>query len=63
MDKNLSVRLNQAELDDLQTFCRVHKVTKSDAIRQMISIAKREQPVTEKPREVVAYACVASGRL
>lgn len=63
MDKNLSVRLNQEEFEELEAFCRMHKVSKSDAIRQMILLAKREQPVTEKSREEITDACVASGGL
>ena len=63
MDKNLSVRLSQEEFEELEAFCRMHKVSKSDAIRQMILLAKREQPVSQKPREASKEACIDLGRL
>lgn len=63
MDKNLSVRLNHAELDELETFCRMHKVSKSDAIRQMILLAKRQQPANAKPKEASKEACIDLGGL
>ena len=63
MDKNLSVRLNREELEKLQAFSRTHKVSKSDAIRQLILMAPREQPVTEKPTEANKEECVALGGL
>lgn len=63
MDKNLSVRLNQAELTELKEFCRVHKVRKSDAIRQMILMAKRQQPANANPKEASKEACIDLGGL
>lgn len=51
MEKNLSVRLNLSELEQLKTFCSDHKVSKSDAIRQMIMLTKKKEGGSEKNNE------------